>query len=200
MAVTLGKAARKWAGVLIVALSSLVSTSFASPVISYTTSNPGGNNWVYQYTVSNPAPSDPIAEFTFWFDRALYTNLGVISSPADWDSIVIQSDDSIPADGFFDSLALGPGIGANETLTGFAVHFTFLGSGNPGAQLFDILDANFNTVFSGTTRRDSGPTGQVPEPGIAWLMLAAIIGFFVVSGKKRIRHRTNLSVSVREAA
>lgn len=200
MAVTLGKTARKWAGVLIVALSSLVSTSFASPVISYTTSNPSGNNWVYQYTVSNPASSDLIAEFTIWFDRALYTNLSVIGSPADWDSIVIQSDESIPADGFFDSLALGPGVGANESLAGFAVQFTFLGAGNPGAQLFDILDANFNAVFSGATRADSDPTGQVPEPNIVWLMLAAISGFLVTNGKKRIRRRADVSVSVLEAA
>ena len=166
MAVTLGKAARKWAGVLIVALSSLVSTSFASPVISYATSNPSGNNWVYQYTVSNPSPSDPIAEFTIWFDRAQYTNLSVIGSPASWDSIVIQRDLSIPADGFFDALALGAGVVVDATLTGFSVGFTYFNIGTPGAQPFEIIDpSTFQATFSGTTVvANSGPGGGGTNP------------------------------------
>ena len=122
MAVFIRNGARKVAVASIVA--SLVATSFAAPVISYTTSNPSGNNWVYQYTVSNPAPSDPLAEFTIWFDQSQYSNLSVISSPATWDSIVIQRDLSIPADGFFDALALGTELGVGATLTGFSVGFT----------------------------------------------------------------------------
>ena len=110
MAVFIRNAARKGAVALVVALSSLVSTSFASPVISYTASNSGENEWVYQYTGSNPAPSDPIAEFTIWFDQAQYTNLSVIGSPAGWDSIVIQRD----------------------------VGFANLNTGTPGAQPFEL--------------------------------------------------------------
>ena len=124
MAVSIRNAVRRGAVALVVALSSLVSTSFAAPVISYTASNSSGNNWVYQYTVSNPAPSDLIAEFTIWFDQSQYSNLSVISSPATWDSIVIQRDLSIPADGFFDALALGTELGVGATLTGFSVGFT----------------------------------------------------------------------------
>jgi hypothetical protein len=181
MAVTLGKAARKWAGVLIVALSSLVSTSFASPVISYSTSNPSGNNWVYQYTVSNPAPSDPISEFTIWFDRAQYANLSVIGSPADWDSIVIQHDLSIPADGFFDALALGSGVGVGATLTGFSVGFTYLNGDTPGAQAFEIINpSTFQTTFGGTTvLADSGPGGGGTNPVDAPSTLALLAFIFL---------------------
>lgn len=200
MAVHLVVAARKWAVALIVALSSLESTSFAAPVVSYTASNSSGNNWVYQYTVSNPAPPHPIAEFTIWFDRTRYSNLSVIDSPAEWDSIVIQSDESIPADGFFDSLALASGIGSSQSLSGFTVQFTFLAAGNPGAQPFDILDADFNTVFSGTTTRDPGPGGQVPEPGVISLILLGMSYFARASANRRSKRQRSASHSAQEVA
>ena len=182
MAVPLGNAARKWVVIFVAAVSTFVSGSFASPVISYSTSNPSGNNWVYQYTVSNPAPSDPIAEFTIWFDRARYTNLSVIGSPADWDSIVIQRDLSIPADGFFDTLALGAELGVGATLTGFSVGFTYLNTGTPGAQPFEIINpTTFLTTFSGmTVLADSGPggggTNPVDAPSTLALLAFAFLG------------------------
>ena len=44
---------------------------------------------------------------------------------ADWDVIAVQPDPALPADGFFDALALSPGASLSDP---FAIAFVWLGS------------------------------------------------------------------------
>jgi hypothetical protein len=128
------------------------SAATAAPIITYTATNVNGSTWTYQYTLTNMAPTGVVSEFTTWFDRNKYSNLSVVATPATWDSIAIQPDFGIPADGFFDSLSLGAGLGVNASLTGFSVRFNYLESGTPGAQPFEIINpSTFLTLYSGTT-------------------------------------------------
>jgi PEP-CTERM motif len=138
--------------------------------IEYTTTFLGGTTWEYYYTVVNTG-STPIDEFTIFFDRNTFASLVAVASPLGWDSIVVQPDPLLPSNGFFDSLALGPGIAAAASLSGFSVSFNFLGQGTPGSQPFDIINPfTFETLSSGLTTS----AAAVPEPTSTALLLAGL--------------------------
>ncbi len=139
--------------------------------ITFAAESIAGSDWRYRYTATNDSLGVSINEFTIYFDRNLYSNLAVETSPVDWDPLVVQPDLGIPSDGFFDALALASGIAPGDSLSGFAVSFTYLGQGTPGAQAFDILDANFDVIDSGSTA--TATNGTVPEPAILLLMVTA---------------------------
>jgi len=146
---------------------SLASAAQAATV-SYSAANISANAWTYTYTVANDTLGANLEEFTVFFDLGRYANLVVVTSPADWDSLVAQPDPGVPASGFFDSLALGAGIAPAASLSGFVVSFDYLGSGTPGAQPFDIVNpVTFETLESGTTT-------VVPLPGTLWLLLTGV--------------------------
>jgi hypothetical protein len=156
------------------------NTVTAAPIITYTATNVSGSTWTYQYALTNTAPTGVISEFTTWFDRAKYSNLSVVATPATWNSIAIQPDFGIPADGFFDSLALGTGLGINASLTGFSVRFNYLASGTPGAQPFEIINpSTFLTLYSGTTSlagsSGSGTGTSVDAPATFALLAVSLV-------------------------
>ena len=91
-----------------------------------------------------------INDFTIYFPEASFASLVLNSSAANWDSLIVQPDTALHSAGFLDSLALGSGIATGASLGGFEVKFNYLGQGLPPALHFDIGDANFQPVFSGT--------------------------------------------------
>ena len=161
-------------------LLALASTAQATK-IDYSVTHLGGNQWRYDYNVNNNSLAVPILEFTVFFDRILYSALSVAASPVDWNSLVAQPDFSLPADGFFDSLGSSSGVVPTAIfpggqLGGFSAQFDYLGSGTPGRQRFEIVDAAFNTIDGGFT----GKSTNVPEPGgpsLALVGLALIVLF-----------------------
>lgn len=150
--------------------------------VEYTIESLSASDWRYFYTVTNDSLGVDIEEFTINFDRTLYTNLIVDASPADWDSLVAQPDNDIPADGYFDSLALSQGIANGESLGGFSVRFTYLGTGTPGAQPFEVVDSDFNVLVAGMT-------APVPEAQ-TYLMLLTGLGLlgWVNRARKTFHH------------
>ena len=145
-------------------------------VIDYGATNISGNQWRYDYVVQNNTLAVPITDFTIFFDRSLYANLSVSASPSDWDSLVAQPDSQIPADGFFDALALSlpirsGGILPGESVAGFSVLFEYIGATSPGRQAFDIVDAKFATIDSGFTQTRS----TVDEPGTTIMILSSLV-------------------------
>jgi hypothetical protein len=157
-------------------LAALVIATFPSisqgTIIHFDATNVAGNQWLYDYSVTNDTLADPIDEFTIFFDLSLYANLGVFSSPGGWDSLVAQPDPSLPDDGFFDSLALVAGIGTGDTLQGFSVLFDWLGVGAPGAQPWLVVDPLTLVML------DAGVTTQVvrvSEPGTLTLVLLGLL-------------------------
>jgi hypothetical protein len=148
----------------------LLPLSASAAVITFTSSFLGGNQWQYNYTVAADSGGPSIDEFTIYFDPSTFANLAATASPQGWDPLVIQPDTAIPADGYFDSLALISGISPGTSLGGFSVSFDFLGLGTPGYQRFDIVDPNsFETLSTGFT--SVAPViSAVPEPNILTLM------------------------------
>lgn len=152
--------------------------------ISYDVNNIAGNRWEYSYTINNDTLSGDIEEFTIYFAVGSYENLIAGTTPGNWDSLVTQPDVLLPANGFYDSLALVSGIAPNASLSGFSVAFDFLGSGTPGSQPYDIIDPlTFQTLDSGNTRINS--SHDAPEPGLFSMLALGLSVFLVISGRGR---------------
>lgn len=137
---------------------------------------PGQDRWQYTYAVSGFAfPQNH--GFSIFFDPAVYTAL---ESPpavnADWDIIVLQPDVLLPDEGLYDALALANDAGLTDP---FVVTFTWLGTGSPGAQPFELYDASFQAI-------EQGITVPVPEPTTGILLLLGLTALC----RTRTPHRT----------
>lgn len=160
------------------------STFFVSPawgsLITYNLVDLGGSQYRYDYTVTNDGSlpgSAAIELFDIAFDPALYdeSSLNIVSASGlapDWDQNILASYPGVPA--MFDVFALGSGIASGNTIAGFAVEFLWLGGGSgPGAQAYEILDANtFDVIASGITVESANTS--VPIPPVIGLMCLGI--------------------------
>jgi len=158
--------------------------------ISYTATDVSGSTWDYNYTVTNNTAST-INEFTIFASLGQFSNLSIASSPSSFNSVVLQPDAGIPADGYFDALSNSGGLTAGATLSGFSMQFNYLGSGTPGSQLFNIVDpTTFNTLGAGYTTAGGGVT-QAPEinsgsaPGAITLLLGSLLVLRARTSSKR---------------
>lgn len=172
----------------LIAVASL-SVRADAAIIRYDVTPDTGSSWIYDYEAENDTGSDPIAQFTIFFDRSLFSNLAVVATPAGWDDAFVAQPETGPVvfdDGFFDVLAAPTfEIAPGALLGGFRVRFDFLGIGAPGSQLFDIIGADgFTPVFSGVTT----PRVAVPEPGTLGLgILAVLLVAFSVYSRSTLR-------------
>lgn len=142
--------------------------------ITYDVSSIGGNRWEYFYTVTNDSLSSDIKEFSINFTSDKYKNLSVGLKPSDWDALVIQPDNALASDGYYDALVDTTGIALNSKLGGFSVLFDYVGSGKPGSQSFDVLNpVTFETLESGTT------VSNIPLPS-SYTMFLLGLSFIVL--------------------
>ena len=135
--------------------------------IEYSTTQLETNRWQYTYDVTNISLTEPIKEFTIWFNYGKYDNLAIETQnpPAgNWDEIVWQPDPVIDSNGGYDGLVevTASAIGIGQTVSNFAVSFDWLGEGTPGSQFYEIINpTTFETIDSGWT---------VPEPATALVL------------------------------
>ena len=159
----------------------LVSFQSAATTITYDVTNIAGSTWEYSYTVNNDTLGFDIEEFTVYFDVGVYENLTLITpTPATWDPLVIEPDNFLSNDGYYDALALSAGIAPGNSLGIFSVRFDYLGGGTPGSQYFEIVDSfTFDLL-------DSGQTSPVPVPAAVWLFGSGLIGLIGVARRKKV--------------
>lgn len=157
--------------------------SASAATISYQASHLGGTSWEYSYTITNDTLGVALEEFTIFFAVGEYQNLAVTASPIDWDSVVIEPNDQLPDDGYFDALAQVAGIPAGASFGGFKVSFDFLGVGTPGSQPFEFVDPDTFAVL------ESGNTTVVPLPAAGWLLGTGVLA--LVAGRRRQRVRNS---------
>lgn len=162
---------------LLACLTFAFSNTASAVVITVKSTALADGRWVNEYVVSSGSGESTIEEFTLFFAPALYKDIVLEETPGGWDALAIQPDAGIPADGYADYLALGQGVTPGGSVSGFAVSFSFLGSGRPGAQSFDIVDPiTFATLASGVTIPAPGfPPSEAPEPG-ALLLFCGTLG------------------------
>lgn len=150
----------KITALLTVLFSSLLLLPTANAQVSYAATDISGSTWQYTYTVTNNLSSVNLSEFTTFFALGEYSNLTLMSAPGNWSPIVAQPDPGLPADGFYDSVALDSGLTKGSSQGGFSVEFTYNGPGTPGSQVFNFVDSNsFATLGAGQTTLTSAGSG-----------------------------------------
>ena len=121
--------------------------------------------------------------FDILFDASQYQGLTIVSSPnispAQWSQTILSGLPGLPA--AYDSFALQGGIPAGTSVSGFAVQFTWLGSGLPGAQPFQISNSTTFTVLqSGSTFT---VTSTVPTAS-TWSLILIGAGLALTAAKQ----------------
>jgi hypothetical protein len=160
----------------------------AAPIITYSLSTVGS---LYQYTYTISGYSFAAnQELDIDFDPALYGTLSNGVAPSGFDLLLFQPNNPPQAFGEYSALALTN----NPSLIGtFSVEFTYLGSGVPQAQTFNIYDDNFvpfhgtgSVVASGTTVLMQ--VAVAPEPATGWL-LSGVLGMAATFSAVRRNYR-----------
>ncbi|MCM8621020.1 MAG: hypothetical protein NFW16_04575 [Candidatus Accumulibacter sp.] len=133
---------------------------------------PGVDRWRYDYTLSGPVAQ--WSTLNLLFSPAAYATLDLVTppDPSRWSSLIVDPDPVFPADGWVGLTALVAQLAGEASPLG--VEFTWLASGTPGSQPFEVLDEFFSPIGSGRTAPPT-PTG-VPLPGSLWLATLALAG------------------------
>ena len=163
---------------LLVPLAGLALSAFANPAEALTiefeasdlADSGSADLWRYDYTLSDHAFTTGQG-FNIFFAVGNYANLIAepLSSPAslDWNApLAIQPDAGLPDPGYYDGQAA---VDDPSLDLYFRVDFEWLGGGAPGPQSFELYDASFQTIESGTTM-------PIPEPSTALLVAAGLAG------------------------
>ena len=157
--------------------------------IEYQATDLGGGKWEYTYNVKNdsssPVLSGSLEDFLVYFAYGQFDNLLVTGTPVNWISQAINPS-AINLDGYFEGYTTTDPIPVGGSLDSFKVSFDWLGSGTPGAQLFEIYDANLNLLGSGTTVPMSPTPPGVPEPA-TWLLFASGMMGLIYTRLNRVR-------------
>lgn len=175
--------------ILVLATALLALSTGNAAQINASYSRVAGASWAVDFAVTNDGTPAEITGFTVYFSEMLFADLVVDASPAQWDSIAIQPDLNLQSPGFLDSILLGGSapLTLGQTQGEFRVAFSFLGVGAPPMLAYEIVDQNFNVLFSGTT------TAPIPEPSTV-LMLG--LGLAVVGRYVRLLHNREPSPRV----
>jgi hypothetical protein len=143
----------------------------------------GEDLWEYRYFLVDPTfPLDQ--GFTIFFDHSAVASLGLppgAGTDASWDILLGQPEPGIPANGFYDGLAIVPDAVPRNP---FVVNFVLLpGASLPGEQPFEIY-----TLVGGFKVIDSGMTARVAEP-----ITLSLIGLGASALAVRTTHRRRSS-------
>jgi hypothetical protein len=146
----------------------------------------GGNVYRYVYSITNngAAGSAAVKLFDVLFDTSLYTSLQIVT-PANlqgqWsEKLLAAVPPSIPTT--YDALALLGGVAPGTTVGGFAVQFTWLGSGLPGSQPVQIFDptsfAQLQSAQTVVVDASTIPATSAPSLILMTVGLAVIAAYY----------------------
>ena len=168
--------------------------AWAGPAVSYTATDladitSGVDLWRYDYTVTGPV--DPFGGVTLHFLYGQYSDLMFANADPRVDTSAIPIEPTLGSgDGLatvsFPTTASFPtgGLGASDTAS-FQVVFTWLGTRTPGAQPYEVFNADFTQVVSGITTVTGALT--VPEPSGIALLAVALAALGLAHGTSRRR-------------
>lgn len=145
----------------------------------------GGTSWRYDYTLQGNATATAFDGLTIYFAASSFGQLSNELAPSGWETLVVQRDTGIPADGFLDLLNLGGSLSGALTPVVFSLRVEYLGTGLPRSQRYELYQSTpFSVVASGETVQ----VGAIPEPRTNALMLLGLGA--VVALRKRSTSRS----------
>ena len=149
---------------------------------------PGMDLWVYSYTLRG---FDFVRDqgFAIYFPSDLHESLSDRTSLVDWDSLIIQPDPSLDADGFFDALAR---VDAPSLADAFLVEFVWLaGPGaQPGSQQYELYEMDAHGELAVIGGGQTQPRPDVPEPTVLFPVAIGVIAA-TARGRRFRRKPTN---------
>jgi hypothetical protein len=166
------------------AVLALAACSAQATTIQSQSIDLGSNHYRSVYTVTNDGSlGAPLRGFDLYFDPGLYleASLTIVTAPplaTDWDQLILGSGVLVSA--AYDAVALAGGIPDGASESGFAVEFTWIGPGTPGAQPFEIFDPQTFDVL------ESGLTTPIPEASTLSLLAA---GTALLARRRRSQRR-----------
>ena len=170
-------------GNALIAVLALAACSANATTIRVESIDLGSSQYRSLYTVTNDGSLGvPLQAFDLYFDPGLYleSSLAIVTAPplaTDWDQLILGSGVLVAA--AYDAVALDGGIPDGTSESGFAVEFTWIGPGTPGAQPFEIFDPQTFDVL------ESGLTTPIPETSTLSLLAA---GISLLARRPRSRH------------
>lgn len=160
-------------------LRSLSAQPLAGTItVHYNLTSLGGNVYRYVYSITNNGSlgsGAPVQLFDILFDPSLYRETSLqIATPSSlqsqWSEQLLVSLPGVPA--AYDALALRGGILAGSTISGFSVQFTWLGSGVPGSQPFQVFNpSTFQLLQTGQTAGDTPPLGAPAASTLSMILI-----------------------------
>ena len=177
-------------GSAVALMATLVSGPAQALTVTYTATDlpdvvVGQDRWSIDYLLSSSFSA--FAGINLLYPYAQYGDLAVTAAPNPtiWSADITQPD----ASGFGDGLiALSPFVDALASDLPFSVEFTWLGTGSPGSQDFEVFDSGFSNVGNGQT---VPPGNSVPEPG-TMLMVASALFLLSLNGLGRQKSGSQL--------
>ncbi|KFB74198.1 MAG: hypothetical protein AW09_000519 [Candidatus Accumulibacter phosphatis] len=129
----------------------------------------GQDRWSYQYQLSGRFGAFASVNLLYPADRYADLAFSAPPDPAVWSSLITAPDPRFPADGLLGLTAL---VATRPLKLPFTLEFTWLGTGSPGTQDFEILDDGFNVIERGSSTPLAAP--GLPEPGSLLLVAGAL--------------------------
>lgn len=181
---------RAFMGALLAVFLSL-GCAFADSIgVVYTLSDLGSGQWQYDYSLSGSFLANWGIAICFPgpdYGSGVYGEepiTDLLTGGSDWLTFALQRDDTVPAPGEFDMLAL---VNEPDMSGHFAVTFYWHGIGAPGNQNFNVFD-----FTNGADLLESGvavPSAQpVPEPSSVLLLGTGLVALAL---RKTKRSSTN---------
>ena len=184
--------ARSWKfGAALLFLFAAAQSRAATVTIDYSVSQVSGSTYEYIYSIFNDGslPSGgPVQLFDIDFPTALYSNL-VIETPSNletqWYDQIFPGSGSVPS--LYDVCATPSGdptcpttsgVTSGNTVSGFAVEFTYLGGGTPGSQAFTIYNAS-----NPSQQLEVGQTSPEPSTICLGAFALALVGYLMRRGR-----------------
>ena len=160
------------------ALSCACAVSQAT-VVNGDFTNAGGIAWTVDFKVTNDGTLPLVGNFTVFFDYGSASNLVLVSSPANWDTLVLQPDDGLASAGYLDSLPLDAGnkLSNGQSIRGFTARLDWSAAVAPNSFVYTINDDSFNVLETGTTAATSAP---IPEPANYALLTIGLLGILAL--------------------
>lgn len=159
--------------------------------VFYSVTSLGGSDYRYTYTLQNytfQAGEELVIEHPA-DQYSSIANGAPVGSP-DWDLLLFDVGFPPGAPGIYSLFAL---VDSPDTSVTFAIDFTWIGAGMPGAQAFSLNAYDPDTfeflevLQTGITQSDAGPV--IPEPGTALLLLSGVL--LTLLGRARLLRRTS---------